>query len=247
MVRGLGHVRNSRGSPRLQSLSYYTRVSSTIPDHGRRKPQQARAAQRRSTFLELAGRLIGDVGYDGVTMTAVAQRAGASIGTLYDYFPDKQSLAQALAAQYAEEADEHWTRLLHGAQISEESDLANLFIEGALTFARERPAYLLLLGAPHIVPRSQAERKHLRNTFADALRRFYPALTAEKAFHRALVIIELMKALFAVLKQVVPRDRETVIIEFKRLVGFYLSISVEQPLQGLVGAGPSDDELPPRR
>lgn len=208
-------------------VSYYTRVSSTVPDPGRRKPQQARAAQRRSSFLEVAGRLIGDVGYDGVTMTAVAQRAGASIGTLYDYFPDKQSLAQALAAQYAEEADEHWTRLLHGAQISGSSDLANLFIEGALTLARERPAYLLLLGAPYILPRSQAERQPLRNTFADALRRFYPALTAERALLRAQVTIELMKALFAVLKQVAPRNRETVTKEFKRLVGSYLSDSIE--------------------
>ena len=198
-----------------------------MTDLGRRKPQQVRAAQRRASFLEVAGRLMGDVGYDGVTMTAVAQLAGASIGALYDYFPDKQSLAQALAAQHAEEADEHWTRLLYGARSSGDSDLANLFIEGALTFARQRPAYLLLLGAPYIVQRSQAERQHLRNTFADALRRFYPALTAKRAFLSAQVIIELMKALFTVLKQVVPQNRETVTKEFKRLVSFYLSDPVE--------------------
>ena len=156
-------------------------------------------------------------------MTAVADQASASIGALYDYFPDKQTLAQALATQYAEEADEHWKQLLDGALTSGKSDLADIFVEGALAFARERPAYLPLFGAALVASRSQVDRQHLRKAFADALHRLDPRVTGDKALLGAQVIIELIKALFAVTKQIAPKNREIVTGEFKRLVEFYIN------------------------
>jgi len=76
------------------------------------------------TGLEVAARLIGEQGYEPVTMTAVAENSHASVRTLYDYFPDKQTLARALAAQYAEEADEHWKQLLESSSILDRAALA---------------------------------------------------------------------------------------------------------------------------
>ena len=160
-------------------------------------------------------------------MTAVAEQADASIGALYDYFPDKQALAQALTTQYAVEADQHWKLLLHGPLRLGKGDLADLFVDGALAFTRDRPAYLPLLGAPVVASRSEAEREHLRKTFAGALRRRNPSLTGGKAFLQAQVIVELIKALFAVLKQIAPKNREVVTAEFKRLVRFYIGDSAQ--------------------
>ena len=159
-------------------------------------------------------------------MTAVAEQSGASIGTLYDYFPDKQTLAQALATRYAEQADEHWKRLLDGLTAGQ-SDLADMFVEGALAFVRERPAYLPLFGAPFVALRSQAERQHLRNAFANALHKLNPRLTADRTLLSAQVIVELIKALLAVSKQITPKNREIVTGEFKRLIRFYIRESVE--------------------
>ena len=197
-------------------------MPSTIASPRRRQPQQARAAQRRASFLEVAAKLIGDMGYESFTMTAVAEQAGASIGTLYDYFPDKQALAQALAAQYAEEADAHWKKLLGEALPSKKDALADLFVEGALAFVRQRPAYLPLFGAPLLVFRSPAARQHLRKAFAHTLRRVHPDLTNELALMKAQVVVELIKALLAVCKQLAARDHEAVVADFKRLVRFYI-------------------------
>ena len=177
---------------------------------------------RRAKFLEVAAHLIGELGFEAVTMTAIAEHSHASIGTLYDYFPDKQTLAQALAAQYAEEADGHWKRLLEGASTLKKAALADLFVEGALAFARERPAYLPLIGAPFFYSRSAAARRPLRRTFADALRRLNPKLTADRAFLSAQIIVELIKGLLAVCKQIDPKDTDLVTVEFKRLMRNYL-------------------------
>jgi AcrR family transcriptional regulator len=198
-------------------------VPSTSANSPRRKPQQARASLRRAKFLDVAATLIGTSGFDAVTMTSIAEHAQASIGTLYDYFPDKHTLAQALAAQYAEQADEYWKQLLDIPLTIKKSDLADLLVEGALAFARDRPAYLPLFGAPFIHSRSAAARHPLRKTFANAIRKLHPQMTAPQAYISAQIIVELIKALLTVCKQVDPQERSTVTTEFKKLMRFYLS------------------------
>lgn len=64
------------------------------------EPQQARARNAIDGILEATGQLLDEVGYDGLTTKAVAARAGVNIATLYRYFPDKISLARALASRY---------------------------------------------------------------------------------------------------------------------------------------------------
>ncbi len=156
-------------------------------------------------------------------MTAIAEHAQASIGTLYDYFPDKQAIAQALAAHYAEEADEYWKQLLKAPLKLKKGAIADFFVQEALAFAQARPAYLELFGAHFVHPRSPIARQPLRRTFADALRRLHPKMTAEQAFVSSQIVVELIKGLLNVRKQVEPRNRGAVTAEFTGLMRFYLS------------------------
>jgi AcrR family transcriptional regulator len=182
-----------------------------------------RAAIRRAKFLEVAANLIGEIGFDALTMTAIAEHAGASIGTLYDYFPDKQALGMAIMAQYAADADQHWERVLKTSSKLKKTALADLFIEEALAFARERPAYIPLFGAPFVFQRSAAARQPLRKTFAAALRRFNPNLNPDQAYISAHVVVELIKGLLSLLKQIEAKDRDPITLEFKKLMRFYLA------------------------
>lgn len=197
-------------------------MPSTVASPNRRQPKQARAAQRRAAFLDTAARLIGERGFDAVTMTAVAEQAGASIGTLYDYFPDKQALAQALAGKYVDEADEHWKNLLGGTIPRGSDELADLFVDGAMKFVRERPAYLPLFGSPFLTFRSPAARQHLRKAFTVAILRLTPELTREQALLKAQVVVELIKAMLTVCQQVAPKFRDTINTEFKSLLRSYM-------------------------
>ena len=63
----------------------------------RRIPRQTRAGQTVSAILEAAAQVLEAGGLAGFTTNAVAERAGVSIGTLYQYFADKQALLRALA------------------------------------------------------------------------------------------------------------------------------------------------------
>ena len=63
----------------------------------RRIPRQSRAEETVSAILEAAAQVLEAGGLGGFTTNAVAERAGVSIGTLYQYFADKQALLRALA------------------------------------------------------------------------------------------------------------------------------------------------------
>jgi AcrR family transcriptional regulator len=63
----------------------------------RRIPRQIRAEETVAAIVEAAAQVLETGGLAGFTTNAVAQRAGVSIGTLYQYFADKQALLRALA------------------------------------------------------------------------------------------------------------------------------------------------------
>ena len=65
----------------------------------RKQPLQARSRETVGAIIEATARILENQGYDGFTTNAVAERAGVSIGTLYQYFPDKEALLGALIAR----------------------------------------------------------------------------------------------------------------------------------------------------
>lgn len=65
----------------------------------RHEPVQARSNARLSALLDAAAVTIDKVGYERLTTAMVAERAGASIGTVYRYFPDRIAVLQGVAAR----------------------------------------------------------------------------------------------------------------------------------------------------
>lgn len=66
----------------------------------RRAPSQRRSRERVENILEAATALIAEAGSDAMRMSEVAERTGISIGSLYQYFPDKAAIIRTLAERY---------------------------------------------------------------------------------------------------------------------------------------------------
>lgn len=58
----------------------------------RKRPSQARAVATFDALIDACARLLPELGYDGVTTNAIAERAGVGIGSLYEYFPGKDAI-----------------------------------------------------------------------------------------------------------------------------------------------------------
>lgn len=65
--------------------------------HQRRRPKQARSRATVEAIVEAAAQILERRGADALNTNDVAERAGVSIGTLYQYFSDKQALVLAAA------------------------------------------------------------------------------------------------------------------------------------------------------
>src|SRR3954467_15220253 len=81
----------------------------------RRVPVQGRSVERVRRMLDACAGLVDEVGYDGLTTTLLAERAGVAIGSVYQFFPDKRAIVQALTLRSLES---YLTRL--GARLADE-------------------------------------------------------------------------------------------------------------------------------
>lgn len=88
------------------------------PDAVRRVPTQERSKQRLERILEAADQVFAEVGYDAATTEQIAERAGSSIGSLYQFFPNKTALFEALCANYLERARKLFEELLEQSAAS---------------------------------------------------------------------------------------------------------------------------------
>ena len=63
---------------------------------------QGRSVERVRRMLDACAQLVDEVGYDGLTTTLLAERAGVAIGSVYQFFPDKRAIVQALTLRNLE-------------------------------------------------------------------------------------------------------------------------------------------------
>lgn len=66
----------------------------------RRLPKQARSQQRVNQILDTAAVIFRDTGYEAATTNMIAAQAGVPIGSLYQFFPNKQAIMDALVERY---------------------------------------------------------------------------------------------------------------------------------------------------
>ena len=69
----------------------------------RKRPRQARSRATVETVLQATARVLVKHGFDGLTTNLVAETAGISIGSLYQYFPNKAALVAALIEKHVED------------------------------------------------------------------------------------------------------------------------------------------------
>lgn len=93
-------MRRRKGSTVNITESGASLLSTSAPI--RNEPVQARSTARLATLLDSAAAVIDEIGYERLTTAMVAERAGASIGTVYRYFPDRIAVLQSLAARNSE-------------------------------------------------------------------------------------------------------------------------------------------------
>ena len=79
-----------------------TPAQPTQADRAPRAPQQERGQRRVEQILDAAESVFVAEGVGAATMQMIADRASASVGSLYHFFPNKEAIVEALGARYAD-------------------------------------------------------------------------------------------------------------------------------------------------
>lgn len=78
----------------------------------RREPVQGRSRETVTAIVEAAAQVFERYGYAAGTTNRIAERAGVSIGSLYQYFPNKDAILVALTERHLEDGRKRLTPLL---------------------------------------------------------------------------------------------------------------------------------------
>lgn len=97
----------------MTKRSHSSRTSSSggLPSGAlRRQPQQQRGKERVEKILDAAAAVFDEVGYEAATTHLIAAKAGTAIGSLYQFFPDKAAIFNAMELRHAERVKEMWAK-----------------------------------------------------------------------------------------------------------------------------------------
>lgn len=115
-------------------------------NEGRRQARrQSRGLLRADAIVRAAELLFAELGYDKTTTNMIAERAGVSPGSLYQFFPNKEAIAHAYAAEAVIRLHQVYDGLLAPSTIDLPlAAFIDLFIDVLIAFNRANPGYFAL-------------------------------------------------------------------------------------------------------
>lgn len=204
---------------------------SPAPAHpARRVPTQRRSQERVERIARAAGELCAEVGADAVTMEAIAARAETSIGSLYQFFPNRDALLHAVAERYVADL----FALLDAADATPASPslpldaLVDAVLEPFVAFHRSHPGYFAVLFAPQGSEALRVVRGRLRDRLVRRVERLFqvraPELPAAKRRRLALTAVEAARAVMQFIEVgVAANARAPLRTELRTMLVAYLS------------------------
>ncbi len=135
----------------------------------RRRPVQQRSTQRVERMLEACATLIDELGYDGVTTTLIADRAGVAVGSLYQFFPDKRAVVQALTARNLDRFVESVAERMAGATLEHWWDAVDLVFDAYVEMFRKVAGFTQIRFGDVVDLRLMDEARDNNTVIADRL------------------------------------------------------------------------------
>lgn len=211
----------------------------------RSRRRQARGQRRIELILDTAAQIFAEVGFEAATTNTIAARAGMSPGSLYQFFPNKDAIAEALAARFA-------ARLQETRDDAFAPEIANLplsamidrVVDPLVTFYVAHPGFLALFAGSDVSPRLAAATNDFHAGVVERAERILaarvPGLPSAKRRRVARVSVQIVRALLPLIASADPAERAAMIDELKAAQYGYL-----EPIVGGTHGMPASATLQP--
>ncbi len=217
-------------------------MSSAVSLEPRRRPTQARSRERVERILAAARELCEVQPADSVTTSAIARRAGLSIGSLYQYFPNRHAVLAALARKLLGETDARAIEELEALHDRPWREAVDRVVEVRFAELAKRPRVTAALRSLTASAEYLAIDAESNARLVDGLAR-HPAIaargTAAEQLRVARIAVEAAAAVEAyALRAESAEERAACAAEMKRLLEAYLALHIEGPAVAPVPSEP---------
>ena len=195
------------------------------PPEIRRVPSQARSQERLERISDAAAEVFADVGFEAATMEAIALRADTSIGSVYQFFPNKRALLYTIAIRYAERVQTLFDELTDGATTESWDAFLDRTIDALADFHRREPGFRALVrnwSSQEFLAQDEASMREFTKRTEMLIAARLPAMTDERRTTIATVLVENVSALLISTSR---RDRraDEIITEWKAMLHRWLA------------------------
>ncbi len=181
-------------------------------------------------MLEACANLIEEVGYDGVTTTLIAERAGVAVGSLYQFFPDKRAVVQALTMRNLDQFMDMIANRIGSAQLDHWWDAVDMVFDAYVTMYREVPGFTQIRFGDVVDLRLMDDQRDNNTVIADRLAGLLTARFNLDVAELRLPISVSVEIADGILNLAFRRklfSEDVVIAEARRVVRAYLSSHLE--------------------
>ena len=206
-------------------------MSMALKERAALEPQRRPGRLRVAALLEAGAAVIAERGYEAATMAEVAARAGAPIGSLYRFFPNKEILADALMQRFGDVIDNAFAAIDARAGAMSMAELADALLALVGKLRDEMPAIVSLLDARSDWSAKRSEfRSAVRTHIAQTLMLCSPHLGAELAGDIAIVLLNVMKTMARMTRESGVEVGPGAITELREMTRLYLESRLAKPL-----------------
>ena len=181
--------------------------------------RQVRGQRRIEQILDTAAQVFAEVGFEAASTNAIAARAGMPIGSVYQFFPNKEAIAEALADRFTQRLLE--TQAVFGPEIEylPLDELIDHVIDPLVAFHVAHPGFQALFTGSLVSPRLASAIEAFLSAVvgrADAMLAVRaPGLSAERRARCARVSVEIVRAVLPLVVASDPAERDAVVAELK--------------------------------
>jgi AcrR family transcriptional regulator len=191
-----------------------------------REPQRLRGKLRVAALLRAAAAVFAEKGFDAATLTEIAARSETAIGSLYQFFPNKESLADAVLVRYREMVETALRDIEGAAANLTGAALADALLNLTVEHATERAAAVALLDRRGDASAQREEiRAMMRQRMARILNARDSQLPPDRAEGMSVVLLQIMKVVVALAAEPNPDVRRSALSELREMTRLYLTQS----------------------
>ncbi len=206
----------------------------------RRTPLQDRSRRRVEQILDAAAQVFAERGYDGATTEEIARLAGTSIGSVYQFFPNKLAIFNAMALRYVERAQALFDTFMTAAAMNEPWDkLLGGAIDAFAALNATEPGFRAILvnwrvSADMFLANDDVNREFARRA-ESVLGAQAPSLSPARRALVATIVVEVISAMLLLCVRRPGGDSANVLAETKTLLFRYLEPIVTENAEGTGG------------